>query len=212
MRESNISQGRLQIKRIWARGWKFDFAHVATKGKRSTKCGGSFETSLLLEFGKAAGIHLCREWRPWSWRATGEEGANWRCAAWIQCSCFRGTAMRDAIDQISVITGDTKHSTWHKELDRLVFQDLTKHRYYMVNKVHDLYVPSETNETTSTKALTKWKKLLVRVQVKRGNTLSDAIHECWWNVTEWCNNSDPSLLKVSIICFNVMGVSGFWFY
>ena len=47
--------------------------------------------------------------------------------------------MRDAIDAIGPSGLSTTNSpTWHKELARPVFQDLTKHRYYMVNKVHDL--------------------------------------------------------------------------
>ena len=43
--------------------------------------------------------------------------------------------LRDLIDSVGtkVFTG-----TWHKALDRKVFQDLTNHRYYMVNKLHDL--------------------------------------------------------------------------
>ena len=45
--------------------------------------------------------------------------------------------MRDAIDMAGTrVFKET--NTWHKELDRVIFQDLTKHRYYMVNKLHDL--------------------------------------------------------------------------
>lgn len=45
--------------------------------------------------------------------------------------------MRDSIDFIGTKVFK-EAATWHKALDRLIFQDLTKHRYYMVNKLHDL--------------------------------------------------------------------------
>jgi serine/threonine protein kinase len=45
--------------------------------------------------------------------------------------------MRDAIDFVGTRVFK-ESSTWHKDLDRLIFQDITKHRYYMVNKLHDL--------------------------------------------------------------------------
>lgn len=45
--------------------------------------------------------------------------------------------LRDAVDSVGMrVFGDA--GTWHKLLDRTVFQDLTRHRFYMVNKLHDL--------------------------------------------------------------------------
>lgn len=44
---------------------------------------------------------------------------------------------RDSIDSTGGrIFGEL--GTWHKSLDRPVFQDLTRHRYYTITKVHDL--------------------------------------------------------------------------
>lgn len=43
--------------------------------------------------------------------------------------------LRDSIDAVG---SKVFAPTWHKDLDRLIFQDLTRHRYYMVNKLHDL--------------------------------------------------------------------------
>lgn len=53
--------------------------------------------------------------------------------------------LRDSIDSLGpiVFNNETNNinnpsSTWHRQIDRIVFQDLTRHRYYMVNKLHDL--------------------------------------------------------------------------
>jgi len=45
--------------------------------------------------------------------------------------------MRDSIDFVGTKVFK-EAATWHKELDRVIFQDMTKHRYYTVNKLHDL--------------------------------------------------------------------------
>lgn len=49
---------------------------------------------------------------------------------------FVDLVMREAVDEIGVLVFPT--GTWHRSLDKEVFKDLTNHRYYMVNKLHDL--------------------------------------------------------------------------
>lgn len=96
--------------------------------------------------------------------------------------------LRDAIDSVGMKVFDST-GTWHKSLDRLVFQDLTKHRYYMVNKLHDLLrairnkrnhfheTPETIQEILGTNPLAAWnyfekkfpKLLMETYKIMRGN-------------------------------------------
>ncbi len=46
--------------------------------------------------------------------------------------------MREAVNSCGPSVLPSGHNCWHKVLDRAVFADLTKHRYYLVACVHDL--------------------------------------------------------------------------
>ena len=139
VRESNISQGRLQIKsNLSVEAENLILRMLRRKGKDRPSAEEVlrhpffWNSEKRLEFICAVSDVLEAEEQLAKKAQIEDAPPGFNAPAVVELP------MRDAIDQISVITGDTKHSAWHKELDRQVFQDLTKHRYYMVNKVHDL--------------------------------------------------------------------------
>lgn len=51
---------------------------------------------------------------------------------------FAVLPMREAVNTRGIEVFQRFGGTWHRSIDRLIFQDLTKHRFYNVNFLHDL--------------------------------------------------------------------------